>query len=56
MAEQRGLYAVEIRPVTAPDGRAGVLLQLPDAYILLNPEDAIEIADRLIEAAEEANA
>lgn len=51
---RRSLVPVEIRPVAAPDGRPGVLVQLPDGFVVVNPEDAPVLAQRLLEAAGEA--
>jgi hypothetical protein len=50
----RRLVPVEVRPVTAPDGRPGVLVQLPDGFVVVNPEDAVELAMRMVDAAAEA--
>lgn len=51
---RRRLVPIEVRSTTAPDGRPAVLLQLPDGFVLLNLEDASEVAQRLVEAAAEA--
>lgn len=47
---------VEIRPATAPDGQRGVLVQLPDGYVVTSPTSARKMAADLIAAAEEAEA
>lgn len=44
---------VEIRPALDPAGRPGVLLQLPDGYVVMQPEDAYALATRLRSCAAE---
>lgn len=44
---------VEIRPAIDPAGRPGVLLQLPDGYVVMQPEDAYQLAARLRSCAAE---
>lgn len=44
---------VEVRPTTDPAGRPAVLLQLPDGYVVVQPEGAREIGRLLIEVADE---
>lgn len=51
MSDALETYEVTIRPATAPDGGRGVLLQLPDGYVLVGPGDAEELAARLVQAA-----
>jgi hypothetical protein len=50
---ERGLFAVEVRPATAPDGRILILLQLPYGHMLLTPEDARRVAAMLSGVADE---
>lgn len=45
---------IEVRVATDPEGRIGVLLQLPDAYVIVQPDDARKIAGMLQDAAVEA--
>jgi hypothetical protein len=45
--------AVTVRVVPSPDGRARVLLQLPDGFVLLTAGPARDIAGRLIVCADE---
>lgn len=42
---------VEVRPVTAPNREPGVLLQLPDGYVVMTPEAATSLAQRLTQTA-----
>lgn len=51
---ERKPVAVVVDPTRDPLGRAAVLLQLPDAYVVMQPADARRIAERLTLAAEEA--
>jgi hypothetical protein len=45
---------IEVRQIIAPDGRPGVLVQLPDAYVVAcNVEGVEALADSLHEAAQE---
>ena len=48
-----GLQRVEVRPVQH-DGRNLVLLQLPDAHLLVTPGGARQIAGMLLDAATES--
>jgi hypothetical protein len=49
----RRLVPVEIRPITAPDGMRGVLIQLEHGWTIVNPTDAKRIGFTLIETATE---
>jgi len=40
---------VEVRSAVDPAGRTGILLQLPDLYVVLPPDDARQVAWALIE-------
>lgn len=44
---------IEIRPVMAPDGQLGVLLQLPDGYVVIRADGARRLAGLLEEVAAE---
>ncbi len=44
---------VEVRPARDPAGRECVLVQLEYGYVLLLPDDADELARRIIETAQE---
>jgi len=44
--------AVECRVAWAPDATARVLLQLPDAYVLMYPADARRVAAMLLAVAD----
>lgn len=47
---------VECGVVPHPSGTPGVLLQLPDGFVVMRPEDARRVAAMLTETAEEAEA
>ena len=44
---------VEVARTIAPDGEPAVLLQLPQGWVVMRPGDAQEVAQMLIQAAEE---
>lgn len=50
---RRGLHPVEVRPVRAPDGRCGWLLQLPDGVHAAAAGDARKVATLLVDVADE---
>jgi hypothetical protein len=50
---ERRRVAVEVRQEIAPDGRVGILLQLPNGYLLVSPADAVVVASALTAAAVE---
>lgn len=50
------MIAVEIRPARDPAGRPGVLLQLPEGWVVLQPADARQLAYRLEACANEVEA
>lgn len=49
----RGLFPVEVRPAVTPEGQTWVLLQLPDGFALVSPDDARLVALQLWDAAGE---
>ncbi len=44
---------VEVRQAISPDGRVGVLLQIPNGYLLVSPTNAERVALELSRAAAE---
>lgn len=49
----RGLFPIEVRPAVTPEGQVWVLLQLPDGFALVSPDDARLAALQLWDAAGE---
>jgi len=49
----RTVVPVEARWVKDPEGGDGILLQLPDGYVILLPEGARQVARMLLELADE---
>ena len=48
-------YPIEVRPVIDPQGRTGVLLQMPDGFVIMRPAGAREVGLMLLGAADEAD-
>jgi hypothetical protein len=44
---------VEVRGVIDPAGWAGVLLQLPDGYVIMKPRDATVVATMILDTVTE---
>lgn len=49
------MIRVEVRPSVAPDGRTLVLVQLPDGFVLLTPDDARIVAGLIAATADEVD-
>lgn len=47
---------VEVSAVADPDGNRGVLLQFPDGWMVLTPDNARTVADMLHDVADEVEA
>jgi hypothetical protein len=50
---QSSIVAVEVGAVVDPQGEGAVLLQLPNGYVVMKPDDARSIARSLVEVADE---
>jgi ribosomal protein S27AE len=53
---RRSLQRVEVSAVAAPDGQPSVLLHLEHGYLVMNPEDAVDLARVLVEVADTVRA
>jgi hypothetical protein len=49
------VIAVEVRPAVAPDGRTLVLVQLPNGFVLLTPDDARRLAALIVVVADDCD-
>lgn len=50
------MIQIEVRPAPDPAGRPGVLVQLPNGWVVLQPADARVLAEALIDCATEVEA
>ena len=56
MSAEKRRIAVRVKVVRDPEKQLGVLLQLPDGYVVLSLDDARRVATALIDAGHELEA
>jgi len=53
VTRESGSVPVEVRPAVDPQGVPGVLLQLPDGWVVMKPDGARKVGAMLINTADE---